>query len=347
MRGPTLLRPAMLKHNRLQRVALVIVSFLMVAMVLSGCHSYPFQVVKWNMLRPTPYVRARRKPAPRSWSPQDATVCWLGHATVLINFYGTTILTDPVLVKRLAPPHLWGHVNLGIRRIHELPLSFRDLPAIDLVLLSHAHYDHWDIASLNYFDQRTTAVIPEGDADILPKGRFGEVVELRWGQSRRFGEVEIKAFYVAHWGQRPGADNSHFRGFNGYVISGRGRRIVFIGDTAFGRWRPSTEPRTCRPAWTVDALDWRGLAGPGPIDLCILPIGSYYYHMNHCTPEEAWRIFKQLDGRWFLPTHWGTFILCPPDELPPREPIERLRRAAGPDAGRIVCDEPGKVFVLP
>ncbi len=317
-------------------------------LILAGCRSYPLQVLKWNMLRPTPYARAKLKPDPSAWSSDDVTVCWLGHATVLINFHGTTVLTDPVLVKRLAPPHLWGHTNLGIRRIYELPLKFRDLPPIDLVLLSHAHYDHWDIASLKYFDKRTTAIVPKGDTDLVPKGRFGNVVELHWDQTHKAGPIQVQAFYVAHWGERPGADNSHFRGFNGYILSGYGRRVVFIGDTAVGQWSraPAATSQT-GGAWTVHPVDWRAQAGPGPTDLCIIPIGSSYYFMNHCTPEEAWRIFKQAGGRWFLPTHWNTFILCPPDKLPIREPIQRLRKAAGVEGNRIVCDEPGKVFVLP
>lgn len=118
--------------------------------------------------------------------------------------------------------------------------------------------------------------------------------------------------------------------------------------TAVGRWsRAPAGALMSGGPWVVDPVDWRGQAGPGPTDLCILPIGSYYYFMNHCTPEQAWHIFEQAGARWFLPVHWNTFILCPPDELPPREPIQRLRQAAGQDANRIVCHEPGEVFVVP
>ena len=125
-----------------------------------------------NMLRPTPYMPAA-SPHPKEWSDQRITVTWIGHATVLINFYGTTILTDPVLVKRLAPPNLFG-MNLGIRRITQLPLHFDDLPPIDLVLLSHAHYDHWDLATLKRFKRNTQLIIPRFTSDLVPEGRFRE-----------------------------------------------------------------------------------------------------------------------------------------------------------------------------
>ena len=301
-----------------------------------GCHSYPWQVAKWNFLRPTPYLRGQYRPLPSTWSPRDVTITWLGQATVLINLHGTTILTDPVLTKRIAPPHLIGHTNLGIRRISELPLKPSDLPPIDLVLLSHAHYDHWDAASLKYFGDATTAIVPKGDRDLVPRGSFGCVHELHWGESATVGPVDVTASEVEHWGHR-GDDPEHWRGYNGYVMDGHGIRILFAGDTAF---RKRSGPNRGRP------VDWRARVG-SDFDICVLPIGDYYYPANHITPEEAWSIFRQVRGQWLVPIHWRTFILCPPERVPIWEPITRLKQAAGSEAGRIVCEEPGQVFVLP
>ncbi len=128
-----------------------LIAVLIASLILGGgCNAYQKWLFKRNMLSSTPYYRVDTSDTPRdpnAWSDEAFTVSWVGHATVLINFYGTTILTDPVLLKRLAPPYLGGQLNLGIRRITECPYDFQDLPPIDLVLLSHAHHDHWDIAS--------------------------------------------------------------------------------------------------------------------------------------------------------------------------------------------------------
>lgn len=290
-------------------------------------------VFRENMLRPTPYMPAASpKPAPKEWSDQRITVTWIGHATVLINFYGTTILTDPVLTKRLAPPNIFG-MNLGIRRITQLPLEMDDLPRIDLVLLSHAHYDHWDLATLKRFKGDTQIVIPSNTADLVPQGRFSTIAELKWGQIAQVKGVTVRAVQVEHWGQR-GSDK-RWRSYNGYLITARGRSIFFGGDSAY-----------CARD-TGMSVDWRRRVGVDGVDLCILPIGDYYYRYNHMSPEEAWDIFKQLGGQWLMPIHWRTFITSPPDREPIFEPIERLGAAAGLERTRIVGQEPGSVFEVP
>ncbi len=286
------------------------------------------------MLSSTPYYQVDSSDTlrdPNAWSDEAFTVGWVGHATVLINVYGTTILTDPVLLKRLAPPYLGGQRNLGIRRITECPCEFEDLPPIDLVLLSHAHHDHWDTASLKFFDDSTDAIIPRQTRDLIPKGHFKEVTELDWGQSTNVGELTVRAFKVQHWGYRAGKPIKA-RGYNGYVLSKRGAKIVFFGDSAYHDRSVLRRP-----------VNWVERAGAGPYDLCILPIGDYFYHYNHMTPEEAWSIYKQLGGKKFLPIHWRTFKLSP---TPIHEPIERLRKAAQDEVEDIICTTPGEAVRL-
>ena len=297
-----------------------------------GCNAYQRKLFKWNMLSSTPYYQVDSSDTlrdPNAWSDEAFTVGWVGHATVLINVYGTTILTDPVLLKRLAPPYLGGQRNLGIRRITECPCEFEDLPPIDLVLLSHAHHDHWDTASLKFFDDSTDAIIPRQTRDLIPKGHFKEVTELDWGQSTNVGELTVRAFKVQHWGYRAGKPIKA-RGYNGYVLSKRGAKIVFFGDSAYHDRSVLRRP-----------VNWVERAGAGPYDLCILPIGDYFYHYNHMTPEEAWSIYKQLGGKKFLPIHWRTFKLSP---TPIHEPIERLRKAAQDEVEDIICTTPGEVI---
>jgi L-ascorbate metabolism protein UlaG (beta-lactamase superfamily) len=296
----------------------------------SSCNAYQRKLFEWNMLSSTPYYRVQDADPlqdPNQWGDEALTVSWVGHATVLINFYGTTILTDPVLVKRLAPPYLGGQLNLGIRRITECPYKFEDLPPIDLVLLSHAHHDHWDIASLKFFDESTDAIISRETRDLIPKGHFGEVTELDWGESKRIGELTVRAFKVQHWGYRAGKPKGA-RGYNGYVLSKRGAKIVFFGDSAYHDRSLKRRP-----------VNWVERVGAGPYDLCILPIGEYIYRHNHMSPEEAWSIYKQLQGKKFLPIHWRTFKLSP---TPIQEPIERLRRAAQEEIEDIICTTPGE-----
>ena len=153
---------------------------------------------------------------------------------------------------------------------------------------------------------------------------------------------------MEHWGYRRGAANKE-RGFNGYVISGRDKTIAFFGDTTYGdRTRLIPDPAMgCQPRWIGAPVDWSKRVGLESVDICILPIGDYYYHLNHTSPEEAWSIFRQVGGKWFLPIHWRTFILVPQDKLPMFEPIERLRAVAADDANQIICDDPGEEFVLP
>ncbi|MBI5725354.1 MAG: MBL fold metallo-hydrolase [Planctomycetes bacterium] len=312
--------------------------------VPAGCNDYAWEMFKENSLSPTPYMKAANHPKPREWPNDRLTVTWIGHATVLINFYGTVILTDPVLGERLGPPEFFG-VNAGIRRITELPCTFADMPKVDVVLLSHAHHDHWDSPTLRLFDGKTQAIIPTGNCDLVSEGRFGKVTELGWGQKESVGGVEIRAFRVSHWGQRYEAADRP-RGFNGYVISGRGRTVVFIGDTAFGDISPDPRATATQPRWLLTPADWSARIGVAKADLCILPVGEYIYRANHMTPEEAWAIFRTAKGRYCLATHWRTFILSPRDRLPTFEPMERLKKIAGAHPDNIICDEPGMVFTL-
>ena len=327
------------------RSGLVLAVSLTAACLAAGCNSYAWAVFKENALSPTPYMKVASHPEPKNWPTDRVTMTWIGQATVLINFYGTVILTDPVLSKRLAPPELFG-VNLGIRRITELPCKFEKLPPVDVVLLSHAHHDHWDMATLRRFDGRTLAIIPTGNSDLVPTDSFGKVIELAWGQRASIGDVEIRAFPVSHWGRRSGAPDKP-RGYNGYVISGHGRSVVFVGDTAYGDIAPYLLTASAQPRWVMSPADWAARINTPHVDLCILPIGEYLYRVNHMTPEEAWSILQAVKGRYLLATHWRTFILSPRNQQPIFRPMERLRQAACDQADRIVCAEPGKVFSLP
>ena len=138
------------------------------------------------------------KPDVARWSKDDLTATWIGHSTVLINYCGTTILTDPVLMGRIAPPEIFG-INCGLPRHAELPVKFEGLPAIDLVLLSHAHFDHWDMCTLRRFGPPTAAIVPRNDADLIGSCKFAGVRGLDWGHSAKVGDLTVTAVHVEHW----------------------------------------------------------------------------------------------------------------------------------------------------
>lgn len=282
------------------------------------------------------------RPDPSAWLDADVTAAWLGHSTVLINFYGVTILTDPILSARAGID--LGLLTLGPKRYVAPALRFRELPPIDLILLSHAHMDHFDLPTLRRFDRRPLVVTARGTSDLLSKTRLRQHVnEMSWGERLRLkfsrtqailavdsGEVQIEAFEVRHWGARMRTDD--FRGYNGYVIRRHGAAILFAGDTAF-------TPRFQR-------LRGRGNGGHnGLYDLAIMPIAAYDPWINsHCTPEQAVEMADMAGARFILPVHHQTFRLS---REPFEEPIRRLGQTLKHDPQRIAVRRVGETFRLP
>jgi L-ascorbate metabolism protein UlaG (beta-lactamase superfamily) len=255
-----------------------------------------------------------------SWSDNAITLAWLGHATVLINFYGVWILTDPVIFPRIGVD-LWI-TTVGMLRHTPCALLPSQLPRIDLVLVSHAHFDHLDTASLASISGRPVAVMASHTADLLPRARYSSVHELRWRDSLRVntrrGDVDVRAIEVNHWGARLGSDT--YRGYNGYIITREGHSLLFGGDTA-----------------RTSAFD--GYRVYGPFDAAIMPIGAYDPWIDsHCTPEQSVAMANAAGARLFVPMHHKTFQLS--DERF-GEPIERTEAALAQEADRLVVRDIG------
>jgi Predicted Zn-dependent hydrolases of the beta-lactamase fold len=190
---------------------------------------------EWTIESWRPITPAFAKPEPLRWNDSEVTAAWIGHATVLINFFGINIITDPVLFPRIGI-RLPGF-TIGPKRLTAPALQFHDLPRIDLIVLSHAHFDHFDLRTLHRFDELTRVITAPNTADLLRWTRLRDITELRWGEtkvlniaSQMKGDIAISAFQVRHWGARRQRDD--YRGYNGYVIERNGRRILFGGDTA-------------------------------------------------------------------------------------------------------------------
>lgn len=266
------------------------------------------------------FLPAQERPHPDQWANDRGTFAWLGHATVLANLYGMWLLTDPALEPRIGIGR--GRAKLGPRRLIAPALRPAELPRIDLLLLSHAHMDHTDLGTLRSLRRDVPVIVQPGNRDLVR--RFRQVEELAWGERVTVGETEIESIPVRHWGARMVADRH--RGYGGYVVRRAGRTIVFAGDTAY-----------------TDAF--APLARRGPVDLAILPIGAYDpWIANHASPEEAWRMSRQMGATYVMPVHHSTFRLS---REPVHEPIERLLRAAGRERERIVITEVGQTWAFP
>jgi L-ascorbate metabolism protein UlaG (beta-lactamase superfamily) len=269
-----------------------------------------------------PIGSAALHPDPGRWPDTGLQATWLGHSTVLLKVDGTTILTDPVFSDRIGLN--FGPVTIGLKRLVATAAPLTRLPHIDLILLSHAHMDHFDIPTLRLLENpRTTVVTAAKTSDLLRPRLYREVREMHWGERARVGAVDIRALEVKHWGARMRTDT--YRGYNGYLLEVGRYRILFGGDTA------ST------PAF-------RAVRGAKPVDLAIMPIGAYNPWIHaHCTPEQAWQMGNDAGAERFIPVHHQTFQLS---REPLLEPIERFYAAAGSNPDRVVIDRMGQEFSI-
>jgi L-ascorbate metabolism protein UlaG (beta-lactamase superfamily) len=276
-------------------------------------------IESWRKIAP-----AFAKPEPFKWNDTQLTAAWIGHATVLINFCGINILTDPVLFPRVGI-RLPGF-TIGPKRLTAPALEFHELPKIDVVLLSHAHFDHFDLRTLQCFDETTCVITAPNTSDLLKWTRLRHITELRWGEYKSLNNgrgVVISAFQVKHWGARKQRDT--YRGYNGYLVERNGRRLLFAGDTAMTDCFAKIQPR--------------------PIDLAVMGIGAYNpWIQSHCTPEQAVEMANAADAQFIMPVHHQTFRLS---FEPFREPIERFEAVLGNTPERIALREIGETFVLP
>lgn len=241
---------------------------------------------------------------------------WLGHATVFVRLAGINILMDPVFSERIGMSI--GRLTVGLPRLAPPPVAAHELPRIDLLLISHAHFDHLDKRTLRKLaSPRTTVITARRTRRLIPDG-FGYVIELDWGQQFRFGPLELMSLRPAHWGARTAFDRK--RGYNSYILRSPDQGVLLAGDTAY-----------------TDAFN-----GLRDLSLAVMGIGAYEpWTHAHATPEEAWQMFLASGAERLLPVHHSTFELG--DEHVD-EPMRRLFAAAGEDRSRIVDLAPGAIW---
>ena len=287
----------------------------------------------------------RDKPAwPKSWpstqTKPDARVngdglrvTYVGHATMLIQTQGLNMLVDPVWSDRASPVQ-WA----GPRRVNAPGIALDDLPPLDLILLSHNHYDHMDAATLTILAQKNPCriVTPLGNNAILRNFRAPLKADaFDWGDSVDIASNVAVHFEPAqHWSAR-GLNDRRMALWASFVIATPGGKIMHIGDTGYG-----------------DGEIFRSIHRKhGPMRLAILPIGAYeprwFMRDQHVDPDESVRIFQDVDADYALAHHWGTFRLTDEaiDEPPKRLAIALERADIAP--GRFVARRPGEMFDVP
>lgn len=274
-----------------------------------------FDFLKWKFSANSYREEKKRKPEFNVQRPDFKALekqkgdwfVWLGHSTVLMRVGGIVIMTDPVL---------WD-VNFLIKRHTPFPVDPSELVRVDIVLISHGHYDHLDTKSVKFLKERFDPFFVTGPGY---RGYFKSLgitrhASIDWSEEYSYGAVKITSLPVQHWSKRMFSDGNRML-WCSFLIEHEGKKYYWVGDSGyFSGFRDIGERY-------------------GPIDVFFGPIGAYeprwFMKENHMNPEEALQAAKELKARVFVPIHWGTFDLS--DE-PLGLPKEHLEEIYGKDSG--------------
>ncbi len=256
-------------------------------------------------------------------NPKAAQVTWIGHSTFLLQVDGLNILTDPIFSDRASP------VNFaGPKRSTPPAITVEQLPVIDIVLISHNHYDHLDKDSVKALDKKQPDnppqyYVPLGQKAWFDKRGIERVVELDWWASAAVEHVTVHAVPVQHWSSRSPFDRNKVL-WAGFLIDSPSIRTLFVGDSGYSN-------------------DFKDIAARlGEVDLALVPIGAYdprwFMKAAHMNPEEARQVVLDVGATRAIGMHWGTFSLT--DE-PMNEPGERADAT-----GVIETPKPGQTISL-
>lgn len=257
-------------------------------------------------------------------------VTWVGHASVLVQTPGLNILTDPVWSERAGP------FGFGPKRTTAPGIAITGLPRIDLIVVSHNHYDHLDLATLKrlWNRDRPAIVTSLGNGAILRSAGI-EATELDWGHAVSVRGARVHVVRNHHWGSRWFTDRNRAL-WSAFVIERPGGNLFFAGDTGFGDGQ-----------WPREA------AAIGPIRLALIPIGAFRFQPDematgsHIGPREAVRVWDRLGRPMAMPIHWGTFKLSAEARETPPAMLDLLMRCVGQPADRFARREIGRPFDVP
>jgi L-ascorbate metabolism protein UlaG (beta-lactamase superfamily) len=243
-------------------------------------------------------------------------VTWINHSTMLVQMDGLNILTDPIWSERCSP------VSFAGPKRHRAPgLRFEDLPPIDVVLVSHNHYDHMDLATLRRL--RAPILVPLGNTALLARHGIGGSRDLDWWESAPVSaRVTVTAVPAQHFSARAMSDRNASL-WCGFVISGPSGQVYFAGDTGWGSHFEEIGRRF------------------GAIRVAMLPIGAYeprwFMKPAHISPAEAVEAHVLLRARTSIAMHWGTFRLSDEGEMDPANDLAAAVRAKGGVDVRVIA----------
>ncbi len=299
------------------------------------------EVLRWYWTRDRSQadreVRLPLRQEPRATQPAqpgELSATWVGHATVLLRLDGVTLITDPQFSRRASPFSF-----AGPERRTPLPFEIGALPHIDLVLISHNHYDHLDEASILALQAQRGGppifVVPQGlDAWFHDLGIRDNLRVLGWWASGELAGLSVTGVPARHWSGRGLFDRSASH-WGGWVVQRGGRSVYFAGDTGYG-----------------DGRDFRQIGARFPaLDLALIPVGAYeprwFMRDQHIDPAEAVQVFRDLGARRAIGIHWGTFSLADEAIDEPLRALPPALKAQGVPAQHFRLLEHGETWELP
>ena len=280
-----------------------------------------------------PSVKLNYKPKPNKWDNNELTLAWIGQSTILINFFGKWILTDPVLFERIGVYFFGG--SIGPARLTPPALEVHEIPKPDIILLSHAHMDHMDYPTLKtiaeHYPNEIDVITAYLTKDVIMDLPWKSLHVMDWNDELILNDIRFRANEVKHFGWRFPWEKDRSRGYfkdgrsyNAYLIEYKNKKILFGGDTSLHEKFHQLKKET--------------------IDVALMPIGAYNpWLRNHCNPEQALQMATEINAKYFIPMHTKTFQQ---GIEPFNEPIDWMKRVALNYKIQIGLNEIGQTFVL-
>ena len=268
------------------------------------------EVLKWSWSREEPkkeFIKTNENINLNSLKDREHYALWIGHSTFLINNGDLTILTDPIFSERASPLTF-----AGPKRLIKPVIKIKDLPKVDVITISHNHYDHLDVNSLRKIQKKFPNVkilVPKGDLKLLKNYNLNNGFEFLWWEEIIFDNTKFIFTPAQHWSARGLRDRNKSL-WGSWFIKNEDKNIFHAGDTGYSE----------------DFIEIRNRLGA--VDFAMIPIGAYdpqwFMSYSHVNPEEALNIAKDLDAKKSIGMHWGTFILTDEPVLEPRERLNKI-----------------------
>ena len=275
------------------------------------------EVLKWSWSREEPkkeFIKTNENINLNSLKDREHYALWIGHSTFLINNGDLTILTDPIFSERASPLTF-----AGPKRLIKPVIKIKDLPKVDVITISHNHYDHLDVNSLRKIQKKFPNVkilVPKGDLKLLRNYNLNNGFEFLWWEAITLNNTKFIFTPAQHWSARGLRDRNKSL-WGSWFIKTEEKNIFHAGDTGY----------------SDDFIEIRNRLGP--VDFAMIPIGAYdpqwFMSYSHVNPEEALSIAKDLDAKKSIGMHWGTFILTDEPVLEPRERLNKITNQTNVD----------------